>query len=77
MFNYILYVKVENNLVSPIIHTQPVEKFWGDLKDVVRRRDKKYGTTHLQSHILTKYPENTLHHLMIEAGKLFSHISNS
>ena len=49
---------------NPIIHTQTVERLWGDLKDVVRRI-KKYGTTHLPLHISGKIPRKTLHHLMI------------
>ena len=65
--------------INPIIHTQTVERFWGDLKDVVKRRGIKNMERHIYRFLfLAKYPEKTLHHLMIEAGKSYPypHISN-
>ena len=59
--------------VDAWVHTQTIERFWGDLKEIVKRRGvHKKVDQHLNRLLfLKKHPTNTLHHLMIEAGKSF------
>ena len=58
---------------NPWIHTQTIERRWGDVKGVVKRRgvSKKVEQHLYRYRFIKKYPINTLHHLMVEAGKCF------
>ena len=59
--------------VNGWVHTQNVERLWGDLKEIVKRRgvNKKVDQHLYRFLFFKKYPKNTLHHLMEEAGKSF------
>ena len=61
------------NFDNPWVHTQTIERHWGDMKEVIKRRgvSKKVEQHLYRYRFLKKYPVNTLHHLMVEAGKSF------
>lgn len=61
------------NFQNRWIHTQTIERHWGDMKEVVKRRgvSRKVEQHLFRYRFIKKYPVNTLHHLMVEAGKSF------
>ena len=68
-------VNHNENFVNPEneeVHTQKVERFWGDLKDrVIKRRVKNFEQLVHRYLFLFKHFQQPFHNLMVESGKAF------